>query len=292
MKETSTLSATRRPDRRRPAAGDRPATRDAAARGQVDREAAALYERFFVPALFAQWAQPVLDSATVTQGARVLDVACGTGVLARAAAQRVGTARLVVGIDPNEAMLAVAADREPAIDWRTGCAERIDFDDASFDAVLCQFGLMFFNDRQAGLREMMRVLHPGGTLAVSVWDTLERSPGFAALAAMLDRIVGTAAGDALRVPFSLGHLDVLRELFDRSGMSDVRIDTHPGTARFPSLESWIRTNVRGWAFSDLVSDARLQQLVDEAGREMLDLQTAHGEVAFAAPAHIVVARPR
>ncbi len=292
MNQTSTVSATQTPAWRGPAAGDRLTEHDAATRGQVGREAAALYEHFFVPALFAQWAQPMLDAATVTRGARVLDVACGTGVLARAAAQRVGAAHLVVGIDPNEAMLAVAADCEPAIAWRTGCAEHMDFDDASFDAVLCQFGLMFFEDRQAGLREMMRVLRPGGALAVAVWDVLEHSPGFAALATMLDRIVGTAAGDALRVPFSLGDVDALRELFARSGVPDVRIATHAGTARFPSLESWIRTNVRGWAFSDLVSDAQLQQLLDAAARGMLDLQGAHGDVAFAASAHIVVARPR
>jgi len=270
-----------------------PAPLDAATRGQVNREAAALYERFFVPALFAQWPTAVLDAAQASAATpRVLDVACGTGVLARAAAVRSGGARGVVGIDPNEGMLAVAAECAPDIDWRAGRAERIDFDDASFDVVVCQFGLMFFEDREVGLREMLRVLRPGGRLAVAVWDSLERLPGFDALAALLDRIVGRAAGDALRVPFSLGDVEALRALFARAGMPELRIATKAGTARFPSLESWIRTNVRGWAFSDLVDDDQLQRLIETAAREMSDLETARGDVAFAAPAHIAVVQKR
>lgn len=262
---------------------------DAATSGQVSRDAAALYERFFVPALFAQWTGTVLDAAAVGSATqRVLDLACGTGVLTRAAAARVGDPDRVVGIDPNEGMLAVAAERAPGIDWRAGRAERIGFDDATFDAVVCQFGLMFFENREASLREMRRVLRPGGRLAVAVWDSMLHSPGFAALAAMLDRIVGREAGDALRMPFSLGDVDTLHALFEHAGMPEVRISTIGGTARFPSLESWIHTNVRGWAFSDLVSDTQLQRLIEAAAREMSDLHTMHGEVAFAAPAHIAV----
>ncbi len=264
---------------------------DAAASGQVSRDAAVLYERFFVPALFAQWTGAVLDAAAVGSATqRVLDLACGTGVLARAAAARIGEPERVVGVDPNRGMLAVAAECAPDIDWREGRAERIGFDDASFDAVVCQFGLMFFEDREAGLREMLRVLRPGGRLAVAVWDSMAHSPGFAALAAMLDRVVGREAGDALRAPFSLGDVDTLHALFERAGMPEVRTSTTGGTARFPSLESWIHTNVRGWAFSALVSDTQLQQLIEAAAREMPDLATTGGEVAFAAPAHIVVAR--
>lgn len=259
-------------------------------RGQVSGDAAVLYERFFVPALFGQWTDRMLDAAGVGTGARrVLDVACGTGVLARAAAARLGSTGEVIGLDPNPAMLAVARERSPNIEWRSGKAERIDLDDASFDAVTCQFGLMFFDDREAGLREMHRVLRPGARLAVAVWDSLERSPGFDGLARLLDRIVGRAAGDALRVPFSLGDRDTLAASFLRAGMPDAQLSTHLGTACFPSLESWVRTNVRGWAFSELVSDEQLDALIAAAQRELSALADSSGEVVFDAPAHIVVA---
>lgn len=277
MSEPSTVGAT--------------ASASTATRGQVNRDAAVVYERFFVPALFAQWTEPVLDAAETDPAMpRMLDVACGTGILARAASARLRPGGHIVGIDPNEAMLAVAAECAPDIDWRMGHAEQLPFDDEIFDAVLCQFGLMFFENREAGLREMLRVLRPGGPLVVAVWDTQQHSPGFASLTALLDRIVGQAAGDALRVPFSLGRVETLHTLCAQAGMPDVQIATKAGTARFPSLEAWIRTNVRGWAFSDLVSDEQLQQLIDAARREMTAFGTGHGEVAFAAPAHIVVAR--
>ena len=129
--------------------------------GQLTHAAAQTYDDFFVPALFADWAPRVADAAGVEAGQRVLDVACGTGVLTRELARRVGPAS-VVGLDPNEGMLAVARRRTPKVDWRRGHAEALPFGDRSFDVVTCQFGLMFFQDRAAGLRQMWRVLRPGG----------------------------------------------------------------------------------------------------------------------------------
>lgn len=257
--------------------------------GQVTHDAAQLYERYFVPALFQQWTGPVLDAAGVgTATRRMLDVACGTGVLARAAAARIG-ADGVAGLDPNEGMLAVARGESPAIDWRTGCAEALPFEDHSFDAVTCQFGLMFFTDQERGLREMLRVLRAGGRLAVAVWDEQAHAPGFADLTRLLDRIVGREAGDALRAPFSLGNVEALRALFRKADIEDPAIATHRGTARFPTMSSWIHTNVRGWSFSDLVDDAQLAQLLEAAQREMSAYVGGTGEVAFDAHAHIVAA---
>jgi ubiquinone/menaquinone biosynthesis C-methylase UbiE len=98
----------------------------------------------------------------------VLDVACGTGVVAREAARRVGPAGAVAGLDRNEGMLAVARRMAPGIAWRHGLAEALPFPDGAFDAVICQFGLMFFEDRGKALGEMWRALRPGGRLAVAV----------------------------------------------------------------------------------------------------------------------------
>ena len=164
-------------------------------RGQVSRSAAEVYEEFFVPALFRQWVQPVADAADIRAGDRVLDVACGTGILARHAATRVGAAGSVCGVDINEGMLAVARREAPEIEWRKGAAEALPFADDGFDAVVSQFGLMFFADQAKAIREMRRVLRPGGRLAVAVWDSLANTPGYAAMTALLQRGKrGTRAG--------------------------------------------------------------------------------------------------
>src|SRR5262245_26271307 len=203
--------------------------------GQVTRSAADIYEEFFVPALFAEWAPRLADAAGLAAGDTVLDVACGTGVLAREAAQRVTSRGAVTGLDRNEGMLAVALREAPAIDWQVGRAEALPFADGAFTAVVSQFGLMFFEDRIAAIKEMWRVLRTGGRLAAAVWDSLERSPGYAAMTALLQRLFGDRIADELRAPFSLGQTVALRSLFAAAGIP-VEIRTLDGTARFPSLE--------------------------------------------------------
>ena len=132
---------------------------------QIPIEAAELYEEAFVPGFFAQWAPLLCDAADVGPGQEVLDVACGTGIVARTAAGRVAPAGRVVGVDLNEAMLTVARRVAPDLDWREGDAAALPFPDGGFDRVLCQMALMFFPDRAGALREMGRVARPGGAVA-------------------------------------------------------------------------------------------------------------------------------
>jgi ubiquinone/menaquinone biosynthesis C-methylase UbiE len=263
-------------------------------RGQVSRNAAEVYEEFFVPALFQEWASRVVDAVHIQPSQKVLDVACGTGVVARTALERVGTTGQVVGLDVNEGMLAVAARTEPHIDWRRGKAEALPFDNASFDAVLCQFGLMFFEDRRAAIKEMVRVLRPGGNLAVAVWHSLDNTPGYAAMVELLQRLFGTEAANGLRFPFSLGDMPTLRSLFDDIGLddNDIRINTLPGTAHFPSIESWVYTDIKGWVLADQFDDAQYEQLLREAKQSLAPFVEADGQVRFASPAHIVSATKR
>jgi ubiquinone/menaquinone biosynthesis C-methylase UbiE len=269
--------------------GDQRCPMSESERGQVTRRAAEVYEDFFVPALFQQWASRVADAAQISSGQCILDVACGTGVLTREVVDRVGASGSVIGLDLNEGMLAVAKRKAPEIEWRQGYAEALPFDSSSFDAVVCQFGLMFFENRRAAIEEMVRVVRQGGHLAIAVWDSLENIPGYAALTELLERLFGHEAADAMRAPFVLGDTQVLRSLFTDAGVPHAQITTHEGTARFPSISSWVYTDVKGWTLADLIDDAQYQLLLREAENKLQRFVTPEGAVAFHLPAHIVTA---
>lgn len=252
--------------------------------------AATAYEELHVPALFREWTGPVLDAAKITSGNKVLDVACGTGVLARAASERVGPSGSAVGVDPNAGMLAVAGKLDSTVEWRPGAAEALPFPDATFDAVVSQFGLMFFADRLAAIREMSRVLMPGGRLVVAVWDALENSPAYSLEVALLDRLAGRPAADALRAPFVLGDPQELAALFVEAGLSAPRVTTRMGMARFPSIRVMVEADLRGWlpVMGVTLSESQIDQILAEAERELALFLEEDGGVVFDSPAHLVV----
>lgn len=256
-------------------------------RGQVNQSAAQIYETFFVPALFDQWPAHIIQAAGIQPGQHVLDVACGTGILARQVSECVGRAGAVTGIDINQGMLAVAEARAPHINWQYGKAESLPFDANSFDAVVSQFGLMFFEDRPAALREMRRVLRPGGTCAVAVWDTLEHTPGYAAMVSLLEKLFGEDVAMGLRAPYVLGDVAELQSLLNESGLSHGTITTYPGTARFPSIRDWVYTDIKGWVLADALDDDQFNQLLHAAEQSLTAYVTDKGTVAFDAPAHII-----
>ncbi len=258
--------------------------------GQVSTAAAEVYETFFVPALFGQFATRVAEAAGIRPGDTVLDVACGTGALTREARRRAGAAGTVTGLDRNAGMLAVARRSDPAIDWREGMAEALPFADGHFDAVVSQFGLMFFEDRSRALREMWRVLKPGGRLVVAVWDSAERSPGYRQMIGLLDRLFGPDIAAGLEAPFVLGDPADFAAAFTAAGLPDVRIETLPGTARFPSIDDWVRTDVKGWTLADAIDEDGYRRLKRAAREELRAFAGPDGAVAFAAPAHLGIAR--
>jgi len=260
--------------------------RDVMESGQLTKTAAEVYEEFFVPALFGEWASRLCDALCVGEERRVLDVACGTGCLAREAA---GRGAAVTGLDCNAGMLAVARCLDETVDWREGTAQALPFEDASFDAVACQFGLMFFDDRVKALAEMWRVTKPGGRIAVAVWDSLDRTPGYCAMVALLQRLFGDEIAAGLRAPFVLGDPGAVPQFFDAAGVPQSRVDTQIGTARFPSIADWVRTDVKGWTLADAIDDAQYAQLQQAAQRELKRFAAADGSVRFDSPAHIVTA---
>lgn len=257
----------------------------------TERPPAEIYDEKFVPALFGPWGPVVSNAASVAPGQVVLDVACGTGALTLAAAAIVGPNGRVTGLDANPEMLAVARRKTVDIDWREGQAENLPFDDASFDAVVSQFGFMFFDDRARALSEMMRVLKPGGRLAVAVCGAVERSPGYAAFAKLLDRLFGEEVGNAFRAPFVLGDADDLRQIAAAAGIEDASIQERNGAVRFQSIAELVATErACVWTLGGILDQDQFDLLLRESEQALRPFADSDGMVSFDMPALILTAR--
>lgn len=266
---------------------------------QVAGSAADVYERELVPAVFAQWAPLLIDLACPDKGSRVLDLACGTGIVARMVASQLGRTGAVVGVDLNPGMLKVAAAaalRQPqddaTVEWREASADKLPFENALFNVVYCQLGLQFFADRPTALREVHRVLVAGGRVALMVWRGIQESPGFAALAEALERRVGQAAASIMRAPFGLSDADELTALVRNAGFQEVTVQQRTGMVRFPSVEKFVSSYVAGSPLVGPVSqvdDAARSALLADI-RIALDKYSSDTELAFPIGAHLLRAR--
>ena len=266
---------------------------------QVAGSAPEVYERELVPAVFGVWAPIIVELAQPRPSERVLDVACGTGVVARIAAMRVGPSGTVVGIDLNPGMLSVARSvvspdsrSRAQLQWQEASADKLPFPDGSFNVVYCQLGLQFFADRPAALREMRRVLGTEGRLALMVWRGIHESPGFAVLADALQRHVGQAAAAIMRAPFGLSNADELEALVCAADFQNVAIQQRSGTVRFPSVERFVLSYVAGSPLAGPVSqadDAARAALITDV-RNALGKFTSNDELAFPIAAHLLSAR--
>lgn len=256
------------------------------------------YENYIVPALFAPWSTHLIRSANVQSGEHVLDVACGTGIVARRIAPPVGSQGIVTGLDLNPNMISVAgaaAEREGLrIEWRVSPAEQLPFPDGSFDLIMCQFGLMFFNDRHKALMEMHRVLRAGGRVVVSVWQGLDRHPFYQTLDAVSLLHLGKSSVEAV---FSLGDAGELRQLLTDAGFQQVEIKPASITALYSNPEEFVvwEIDVDPAETPALQSlDAQAKQAILAAVRQ--DMQAAlhevmqDGQVVLAYHAHVAHAR--
>jgi ubiquinone/menaquinone biosynthesis C-methylase UbiE len=198
------------------------------------------YEKHLVPRLFEQVASRVVELVDVSPGEEGLDVACGTGAVAR---QLVAAAAKVTGVDLNADMLAVASSISPTVTWLEGDAQDLPLPPASFDFATCQQGLQFMPDAAAALRSIHGVLRPGGRLAVAIWRPLRTCPGFAALTDALDARIGPEAGNVLRGPFALGDSAPVRALVEAAGFAAVRVHNHCHATHFASVEELVRSEI-------------------------------------------------
>jgi len=242
--------------------------------------------------------QELVALAALQHGERVLDVACGTGIVARLAAQVVGAAGRVVGTDVNEAMLGMArtVPQQPdgtKIEWRQSDAAALPFPDAAFDVVFCQYGLEFFADQSAGLGQIARVLVPGGRVVLRVWRALERQPFYAALLKALERHVRAGVGAPILKAFTLADAAALRALVAGAGFRQVHIRLTTNPLRYPSVEEYVRGYLH--VFLSVVSD--VAAMMDDTRRNALlqevatALRTDVDDDGLATPteSHVVVA---
>jgi len=202
--------------------------------------AAENYERFFVPAIGGPVAKDLIAAAALIPGESVLDVGCGTGVVIRMAAETLSGAGVVAGLDVNPSMLAVARAATPqgvAVDWYEASAEAIPLPDDSFNVVLCQMSLQFMPSRLGALREMRRVLEPGGRLVLSVPGPTP--PLFENFADALTRHINPEAAPFVRAVFSLNDVDEIRQLASTAGFRQVSVSRDMKALQLPSAEDFM-----------------------------------------------------
>jgi SAM-dependent methyltransferase len=200
-------------------------------------------------------------------------------VLARAARERVGPEGAVLGVDPNKGMLAVARRTAPDVTWLEGTAEDLPLEAASVDRVACQFALMFLVDADRAVAEMRRVLRPGGRTVVATWAEVTTSPGYDALVGLIRTVGGDEPAEALLAPFRIGTEDQLAGLLARA-FDDVRVETVTGSAAFPSLESWLTTEVRAWTLDEMITSDQFDRLLAEAPTALGRFVGPDGSVSF------------
>ena len=265
---------------------------------QLHGSAPELYERYLVPAITALWANDLLQRAALQPGERVLDLACGTGIVGRLAAARMG-AGWIVGMDLNTGMLAVArahsANGACAVQWLEGSALALPFRAESFDLVLCQLGLQFFSDQPLALKEMRRVLAPAGRVALSVFTAIEHTPAANALADALDRNVGAGASQTKRTEHGMSDQRELAELVSNAGFRNLTIETVTQIIRFPSAEEYVRLQLSATPMAALLEGMdgpRQQEKLAAITRDLitsLQLASDTDELTFPQEAYVLVA---
>ncbi len=224
---------------------------------QLAGSAPELYQRYLVPAVTAIWAADLVEQAALWPGERVLDVACGTGVVARLASERVGSTGQVAALDINAGMLEVARSLPPVIgariSWHEGSVLALPFAAATFDVVLCQLGLQFFPDQPAALQEIRRVLVSNGRLALNVFGPIEHNPATHALADALDRRMHPGASVAKRTEHMLADTRELGMLIAAAGFRDIEIRTVSKRMRFPSPAEYVRIQLAATPLATLIA---------------------------------------
>ncbi len=236
----------------------------------VSIEIAEVYESRFVPALFAEWAPVTLEAGSVSSTDRLLDVACGTGIVARTARQRFGPATEITGVDLNPAMLTVAGRKAPDIDFQLGDVAALPFDDDRFDVAVSQMAAMFFPDLRAALAEMGRVTRPGGRLALVVPSALDEQPAYGPFVEVAVAVTDDEARSLLGAYWACGDRDALAADVAAAGLQLTGSRARAGTARFESVADFVATEIDATPLAERINASDRAKIVDGVAERLAD----------------------
>ncbi len=206
---------------------------------QLSSDGPDAYEKYIVPAYTGAWAKEIVNRACLNKGEKILDVACGSGLVARTAANEMGNGDLVNGVDINEVMIKKARQIDKSISWYNSDVTDMPFADGSFDVIFCQQGLQYFPDSSLALREMNRVLVENGHILASVWRPIKYSPFYESLCKVLEKYVNAKAASMLSGAFSLGDYGKLKTLFATAGFNSVNINIVVKQMSYSPLEEFV-----------------------------------------------------
>jgi ubiquinone/menaquinone biosynthesis C-methylase UbiE len=258
-------------------------------------KAAETYEQFFVASIYNYWTPLLVERAAPQPGEQVLDVACGTGVVARSIVPLVGVQGKVVGLDINPSMLEVACRQFSRhcdeIDWREGRAESLPFSNNEFDLVTCQQGLQFFNQPTAA-REMHRVLRPKGRAAIAVWQSLDQNPFYQIMFSTIASVFGIPMAEVAK-PFSYGDPDELKSLLVGAGFQTAKVEPLCQMVHFHKVDRFVELTIRAasvvipaFATMDGEMQSDLMARVNQKVAGLIKDHTTDGVLSFPMAANI------
>lgn len=250
----------------------------------------ARYEKELVPSLFRPWSLSTVALAELQQGEHILDVACGTGVVARRALADVGPQGKVVGFDLNAGMIEVARSlpSSDAIEWVEGDALQMPFADEQFDVVLCQGGLQFMDDKVQAVREMYRVLKAGGRFVLLLFRDIQYTPGFALLAEKIAPYTDQRALTSIHTPFTLGNSEEMQHLLREVGFQHIALRHETKEIHFPSAEYFIRARLTATIVKDTITEDVVARAVQEVSAA-LQPYVINGELRFPMEGYFLLA---
>lgn len=263
---------------------------------QLSGGAAAIYEEQKVPAIFSPLAEATLDAVPLFDDDSVLDVACGTGIVARKVRERIGPSARIVGTDLNEGMIDAARnltdENSRSCEWYTADVTKLPFEDGTFSVAFCQQGLQFFPDQELALQEIKRVLRPGGRIALTVWS--EANDLFKALAEALHRHVNDEVAERSLAPFASPGADALGSLVSEQGFGNVSAQVLAVERVLGDPENAIPKEIMGNPVGPAVlerGDAVMRRIVDEV-IEALSGYRRGSHFVFPTHTHLIQAKVR